>query len=94
MSKPILIPIRDTTVGVSQAVVIPMPTWTDATSVASFATSIITGAVAVIAFVHPGFTEPSIVQALVPTVSILVAAGAQIVNVLRHSKATVAALSR
>ena len=73
---------------------IDMPTWTDATSVASYITSVLDAGIAVIGLVHPGFIEPAAVQACIPAVALLIAGGAQIANLIRHTKATTAALSR
>jgi hypothetical protein len=100
MKKPTMIPVRDSkklaspdTAETSQ-IVIPMPTWTDSTSVAAWVTALIATANTVITLVHPGYVEPTIVVALVAPVSILVAAGAVIANIFRHSKVTAAAISR
>jgi hypothetical protein len=74
--------------------VIKLPTWTDATSIAVFITSLLAIANTVLTLVQPGFTYPPLVTALVAPVSILIAGGVVIANVIRHSKATVAAISR
>lgn len=67
-----------------KAVTIPTVSWSDPASVTSYVTSIITVIIAVITAVHPGFTEPSIVPTLVPAISLLVAGGVQVANVITH----------
>lgn len=74
------------------ATVIPLPTWTDAASVTSYITSLIGIAVTVLTLLHPGYTEPAVVQAAVPTVGLIVAGVAQLVNVLTHRSAQKAAI--
>ena len=72
--------------------VVPLPTWTDPASIASYITTIIGVVVAIVALVHPGFKESSQVQSLVPTVASLIAGAAQIVNVITHRSVQKAAL--
>jgi hypothetical protein len=50
-------------------------------------------AVTIIAALHPGFTEPVVVQSVLPAVGFVVAGVAQVVNVVWHRKATVAAIT-
>lgn len=69
---------------VSTLPAIPLPTWTDAASISSYLTTILAGVLAFITGLHPGFSEPAIVQTLVTTVSVVVAAAAQAINVLTH----------
>jgi hypothetical protein len=93
------IPVRDTDAGRSvmaneKQVEIPMPTWTDPTSIVVFLTAAISVANGIIVVLHPGFVIPPIVQALVPAVSWVIAGGVIAFNVIRHLKATAAALSR
>lgn len=75
-------------------VVPPLPNWRDPASVISYLTSISSLVVGVIALLHPGFVEPSAVQALIPSVGFLVAGVAQIVNVVYHRKAQIAAITK
>lgn len=65
-----------------------LPSWTDAASITSYLTSAVTGVVAVITLAHPGFTEPALVRALIPAVSLVIAGGAQIFNAVTHRTAT------
>ncbi len=71
---------------------VTLPTWTDAASVTSYLTSLVTGAVAVLAAVHPGFTEPAIVAQYVPIVGLVISGGAQLLNVWSHRSAQKAAI--
>lgn len=64
--------------------VVPLPKWTDAASVASYITSVVGAVFAFITGLHPGFTEPTAVQAILPAIGAIVAAAAQIVNVVTH----------
>ncbi len=91
MSKPITVTIKDST-GV--AAVIPLPTWTDATSVAAWVTAILGAVNTVLVLTHTGYALPPEVTASVAPVSILIAAGAMLLNLWRHTKVTIAALSR
>lgn len=72
---------------------IALPTRTDAASVTSYLTTLVAGIISVITLAHPGFTEPSVVPALVPAVSLVIAGGAQLFNIIRHAWVTVAALA-
>ena len=72
-------------------VIPPLPKWTDAASVASYLTTILAGVFAVYIYIT-GHGEPTIVQALVPSVSVVIAGIAQIVNVITHRSAQKAAL--
>jgi hypothetical protein len=72
---------------------IPLPTWTDAASVTSYITSLVAIVVTIVTAVHPGYSEPTVVQSLIPAVGFVVAGVAQIVNVVWHRKAAVAAIS-
>ena len=62
----------------------PLPQWNDPPAVASYITSILAIVFAVVALAHPGFTEPAIVQSLVPAVATVVAGVAQAINVWTH----------
>lgn len=73
---------------------IPMPTWTDPTSIVTFATAIIAAVNGVLLLTHTGYQVPSIVEASVVPVSFVIAAGVLIANVVRHWKATAAAIAR
>lgn len=63
---------------------VPLPTWTDAASIASYVTTVIGTILTFITTVHPGFHEPAIVEEIVAPISALIAGGAQIVNVITH----------
>ena len=71
---------------------VPLPSWTDAASIASYITSLLAGVVGVVALLHPGFVLPTAVQAVVPAVSALIAGGVQVVNLIWHRKTQIAAL--
>lgn len=73
---------------------ITLPTWTDPTSIVVFLTALLATANTVITLVSPGFTYPVAVTASVAPVSLLIAVGVIIANIVRHSKATVAAITR
>ena len=62
----------------------PLPAWNDAASVAAYLTSIAAIVVAIVALAHPGFTEPAIVQSLIPSVATVVAGVAQAINIWTH----------
>ena len=64
--------------------VVALPKWTDASSVQSYIASILGVIFAVITGLHPGYTEPTIVQTLLPIVGVLIAGAAQLVNVITH----------
>lgn len=64
-----------------------LPVWTDAQAVTSYLTSLAGIAVAVVAGLHPGFTEPAIVQSILPAIGTIVAGAAQVVNVVTHRSA-------
>jgi hypothetical protein len=70
-----------------------LPTWTDATSVATYITALVSIACGGVALFHPGFTEPTLVQALVTPVGVLVSGLAMVANVVRHTKVHVAAFA-
>lgn len=72
---------------------IPLPTWTDAASVTSYLTSLVAIVVTIITAVHPGFTEPVVVQSVVPAVGFLVAGAAQLINVWTHRSAQKSAIA-
>ncbi len=73
--------------------VVPLPKWTDAASVVSYITSILGAVFAVITALHPGYSEPTIVQAILPSVGAVIAGVAQIVNVITHRGVQKAALA-
>ena len=64
--------------------IVSLPKWSDAASVVSYITSILGVIMAVITGLHPGFTEPTIIQAILPAVGAVIAAVAQVVNVITH----------
>ena len=70
----------------------PLPNWKDAASVTSYLTTILGGVFTVVTLLTKQ-GEPSIVQALLPSVGALVAAGAQIVNVVTHRSVQKAAIA-
>lgn len=72
---------------------IPLPSWTDPASVTSYLTSAIATVLAIVTAVHPGYTEPAAVQALLPAVGFVVAGVAQIVNFATHRSVQKAALA-
>ncbi|MHB2029845.1 MAG: hypothetical protein ACYCPT_13685, partial [Acidimicrobiales bacterium] len=73
--------------------VVTLPKWTDAASVTSYLTSFFGVALAVVTAIHPGYTEPTIIQALLPSVGAVIAAAAQIFNLVTHRSAQKAALA-
>ncbi len=73
--------------------VVPLPKWTDAASVASYITSVVGVVFAFITGLHPGFTEPTVIQALLPSIGAVIAGVAQIVNVVEHRSVQKAAIA-
>lgn len=73
---------------------IPVPTWTDPTSIAATLTAVISTINAVLILTHTGYSLPPLATALVPAISFLVAGGVMAVNVIRHYKVTVALVAR
>ena len=71
---------------------VPLPTWSDAASVASYLTSLLGAVVAVLALLHPGFAIPQVAQAVISSVSVFIAGVAQMVNLIWHRKVQIAAL--
>jgi len=71
--------------------VVQLPTWTDAGSVLAYLTTIVSAVFAVVTGLHPGFTEPSVVVAVLPSVAVLVAVVAQLVNLATHHAAVASA---
>jgi len=78
-------------VSASGGTVVQLPTWTDAGSVLAYLTSIVSAVFAVVTGLHPGFTEPSVVVAILPSVAVLVAVVAQLVNLATHHAAVASA---
>ena len=75
------------------AVIPPLPSWTDSSAVTTYITSIAAGVFAIVTAVT-GKGEPAAVQAILPSVGVIVAGVAQIVNVVTHrgvQKAAIAA---
>jgi len=73
-----------------------LPSWTDPASVTSYITSIAATIFAVVTAIT-GNGEPAAVQALLPSVGLIVAGVAQIVNVVTHrsvQKAAIAAAAK
>jgi hypothetical protein len=77
-----------------EAVEIPLPTWTDPTSIAVTLTAVIAAVNGVLAATNTGYQLPPLAEALVPIVSFAVAGAVVALNVWRHTKATIAAISR
>lgn len=77
---------------------VQLPSWTDPAAVTSYITTLVGITFAVLTALHPGYTEPTIVQAILPSVGAIVAGVAQIVNVITHrnavAKIAAAAISR
>jgi hypothetical protein len=77
----------------SAVVVPPMPSWTDSSAVTTYITSITAAVFAVVTSLN-GTGEPAAVQAILPSVGLIVAGVAQVVNVVTHRgvhKAAIAA---
>ena len=73
---------------------ITLPTWTDPTSVAAYLTTLVSGVLGVLVYLHPGWAPPSgAVEAGVAVAALLIAGGAQIVNIWRHGTTTKAAIA-
>ena len=66
---------------------IPLPKWNDFSSIVSYLTSIVAVGVGLVAAFQPGFKEPAAVQAAIPAVALVIATGAQIINVWSHRHA-------
>ena len=72
---------------------ITLPTWSDPTSVTSYALSLAFMVIPFIALVHPGFNPPAAdIQAGAAIVGTLVAGGVQLVNYIRHIVVTKAGM--
>lgn len=82
------------TIKTTSSVPVKLPTWTDAQSVSSYLTSLVGVALAIVTLLHPGFKESSEVQALVPTISFVVAGIAQAVNIITHRNTIKAILTK
>lgn len=78
------------------AIAIPLPTWTDGASVATYVTFVLGAALTIIAVIKPGWHPSFNVQAVAIAMGTLVSSAAMIVNVIRHlivTKALVATAS-
>jgi len=64
--------------------IVSLPTWTDSQAVTTYLVSVVGAVFGILGALHPGWTEPSWVTAVIPSVGILVAAAAQWVNVATH----------
>ncbi len=73
---------------------VTLPTWTDPASVTTFISTILGAVFGILTLLHPGFSEPAVVHAVLPSVGLLVAAVAQIVNVATHHGVVKAAAVR
>lgn len=71
---------------------LPKIPWNDAASVASYLSSLVFAATALIAMIHPGFSLPTIVPAIVTPVASVIAGIIQIVNIITHRNAQIAVL--
>jgi hypothetical protein len=80
--------------GGEEAVTVPLPTWTDPTSVAAWITGLLGAVNTILVLTHTGYNLPPDVTASVAPVSAAVAAFAVLLNLWRHTKVTVAALTR
>ena len=58
--------------------------WNNAQSVSSYLTTIVGAVVGIIALLHPGFHESNLIQALIPSVSFIIAGGVQVFNLVTH----------
>lgn len=67
-----------------QTPAIPQIKWTDEASVASYLTSLVSVVIAILVLVHPGWHETGVVQALVPSVAVVITGIVQAVNVIQH----------
>ena len=73
---------------------ITLPTWTDPTSIAAYLTTLVSGILGVLIYVHPGWAPPAgAVEAAIGAAALLISGGAQIVNIWRHSSTTKAAIT-
>ena len=64
--------------------IVSLPTWTDSQAVTTYLVSVVGAVFGILGALHPGWTEPSWVTAVIPSVGILVAFAAQWVNVATH----------
>jgi hypothetical protein len=64
--------------------IVSLPTWTDSQAVTTYVVSVVGAVFGLLGTLHPGWTEPSWVTAVIPSVGILVAFAAQWVNVATH----------
>ena len=84
---PTPVPVPDPT----PVVIPPLPSWTDAAAISSYITTILGGVFAVYIYLT-GHGEPVVVQAVVPSVSVIIAGVAQLVNIIMHRNAQIAAI--
>jgi hypothetical protein len=61
--------------------IVSLPTWTDSQAVTTYIVSVVGAVFGILGALHPGWTEPSWVTAVIPSVGILVAFAAQWINV-------------
>lgn len=81
--------VRVTSTGVQ------LPSWSDATSIAGYATSAFGVILAILAVVRPSLIsahDSATIQGLVPLGAIAIASVVQMVNIIRHQTVTKAAL--
>ena len=64
--------------------IVSLPTWTDSQAVTTYLVSVVGAVFGILGALHPGWTEPSWVTAVIPSVGILVAFAAQWLNVATH----------
>lgn len=71
---------------------VTLPTWTDSAAVTSYLTSLVALVASGLAAVHPGFHVPVVVAQDIPLVGLVVAGGAQALNIWSHRSAQKAAV--
>lgn len=85
--------MTDPNIPAADDVVIPLPTWTDPTSVATYVTALAGAALTIIAIVKPGWHPNFSVQAASVAIGTLVAGAAMVINVIRHTVVTKAMIA-
>lgn len=68
-----------------------LPSWTDPQAITSYLVTLAGTAEAVVVAIHPGFTPPAAVQAVLPAIGMLVAGAVTAVNIITHRAAHTAA---
>ena len=86
-NNPIAAPVEAVVAPAASAALNPivsLPAWNDSQAVTTYIVSVVGAVFGILGAVHPGWTEPSWVTAVIPSVGILVAFAAQWVNVATH----------